>query len=109
MQIEEFNDFIEVRSKRKKNVKESQTELRLKLNENNNNKDEGISSASPTESDQGAPRFVGFSSISRFLERILMEHIVMKNSLESWLSFGSNCVRSRPGNFSKNSIFNNLH
>jgi len=54
MQIEEFNDFIEVRSKRKKNVKDSQTELRLKLNENNNNKDEGISSASPTESDQGA-------------------------------------------------------
>ena len=40
-----------------------------------------------------------------FLERILMEHIVMKNSLESWLSFGSNCVRSRPGNFYKKSIF----
>ena len=65
MQIEEFNDFIEVRSKRKKNVKESQTELRLKLNENNNNKDEGISSASPTESDQGA---LGLSVFRRYLD-----------------------------------------
>jgi len=55
MKIEEFGEFIEVRSKRKKNVKGVELEL-LKLTEhenNNNNKDEGISSASPTESDHG--------------------------------------------------------
>ena len=74
MNIEEFGEFIEVRSKRKKNVKGEENHLRLKLEgkgyfydqisifsfdyknlwkEANNNKDEGISSASPTESDQG--------------------------------------------------------
>ena len=37
MQIEEFGDFIEVRSKRKKNVKGVELNLKLEEHENNNN------------------------------------------------------------------------
>ena len=36
-------------------------------------------------------KFFGFSKISHFLERILMEHIDMKNSLDSQLQIDSLC------------------